>query len=135
MIDFLCRDDPEPLKELDRMKLEKFTGKMESAYGNDLPTPLKFSGEFQAYETIEEIRAANDLPSDKEVVTSVNARRKASEVQKARTAALEAAGIKAPTNEDPRTAHKNMVAILVAQGKTEDEAVDLATKVLGHSGQ
>jgi len=113
------------------MKTEKFTGTMENAYGNPLPKSIAFEGSFDAYDTIEEVRSANDFPSNDEIVTFVNARRKATKRQQAMTAALDAAGIAKPTNEDPNVAFKNMVAILKAQGKSEEQAAQVAKTVLG----
>lgn len=112
---------------------ETFSGKMSSAYGNDLATPIPFSGHYTKFDTIDEVRAAGEYPSDKEVLGFVNARTKAKEVQKARTSALDDAGIKAPTNEDPRVALRNIVSALMAQNKSlsEDDATAMAKGILG----
>lgn len=100
---------------------------MESAYGKSLEKPISFSGSFNAYTDIGEVRAANDFPSDKEIVDFRNAQRKATEVQKARTAALDAAGIIKPTLEnDAQLRLRGMYKILRAAGKSHDEARSMA---------
>ena len=113
------------------MKTEKFSGTIENAYGSTLATAVKFEGTFEAYENIDEIRAANDMPNNDEIVNFVNARRKASKRQGAMTSALEAAGISKPTDENPEVALKNMVKILKAQGKSDEQATQIAKTVLG----
>ena len=115
------------------MKTEKFSGTIENAYGNPLPTAIKFDGSFEAYESIEEIKTANDLPSNDEVVNFVNAKRKASKRQASMTAALEAAGIQKPTLEDPKVQYQQMVKILVTAGKSQAEAEQLAQATLGYT--
>lgn len=113
------------------MKSETFSGTMESAYGKTLPTPVKFSGSFESLESIEEVRAANEYPDDKEVVAWANAKRKASARQKSMNAALEAAGISKPTLEDPQVQLATIIKALRAAGRGEDEAIALAESTLG----
>jgi hypothetical protein len=113
------------------MKTEKFSGTIENAYGQTLPNAVKFEGSYEAYENIDEIKAANDMPNNDEIVSFVNARRKANKRQQAMTAALDAAGIQKPTDENPEVALKNMVKILKAQGKTDAQAEQIAKSVLG----
>src|SRR5215510_5768378 len=81
------------------MKTETFAGSIENAYGKPLPKPVAFEGNFEAYENIDEIRAANDFPSNDDVVDFVNNKRKASARQKSMQAALDAAGYEKPTLE------------------------------------
>ena len=113
------------------MKSETFSGTMENAYGKVLPSKVNFSGSFDAYENIGEIKAANDLPSDDEVVSFTNSKRKASARQKAMNAALEAAGIQKPTLEDPQVQLATLIKVLVASGRTEEQATQLAKTTLG----
>lgn len=113
------------------MKTEKFSGTMENAYGKVLPEPVKFSGSFEALETIEEVRAANEYPDDKEVIAWANAKRKASERQKAMNQALQDAGVTKPTLEDPQVQLATIIKALRAAGRSEDEAVALAENTLG----
>ena len=113
------------------MKSEKFSGTMESAYGKVLPNKVEFSGDFQAYENIQEIRDAKDEPSDDEVVSFVNSKRKAAARQKAMNTALDAAGIQKPTLEDPQVQLATIIKALVASGRSEAEATALAESTLG----
>lgn len=117
------------------MKTETYSGTMENAYGSPLPSPVKFNGSFNSYETIEEVRTANEFPSDKEIVAFVNSKAKANERQKSMTAALTAAGIQKPTLEDPAVQYRDMVKILTVSGKSQAEAEKIATAALGHSGK
>jgi len=115
------------------MKNETYKGTIESAYGNILATALKFEGQFEAYETIDELKTANDMPSNDEIVKFVNDKRKANARQKSMQAALDAAGIAKPTLENPEVQFKSMVKILVANGKSETEAKAIASAALGYS--
>lgn len=117
------------------MKSENFSGTIENAYGNALPKAVKFEGSFDSYETIDEVKASNDLPSNDDIVKFVNSQRKANARQKAMTAALDAAGIQKPTLEDKGEQYKQMVKILVTSGKSQPEAKRLATATLGHLGK
>lgn len=115
------------------MKSETFKGTIESAYGNPLATALKFEGSFDAYETYEEAQTANDLPSRDEQVAFVNNKRKANARQKSMQAALDAAGISKPTLEDPQVQLRTMIKVLVASGRSDAEATQLAEATLGVS--
>lgn len=113
------------------MKSEKFSGKMENAYGKVLPSAISFSGTFEAFENVEEVRTANEFPDDAEIVSWANGKRKASERQKSMNAALEAAGISKPTLEDPQVQLATIVKALRASGRSEEEAITLAESTLG----
>lgn len=113
------------------MKSEKFSGTMESAYGKVLPSKLTFSGTYDAYENIQEVRDAKDEPSDDEVVNFVNSKRKAAARQKSMNDALEAAGIQKPTLEDPQVQLATIIKALRAAGRSEAEATALAESTLG----
>ncbi len=113
------------------MKQEKFSGKMENAYGKVLPSALPFSGTFEAFENVDEVRSASEFPDDKEIVAWANAKRKASERQKSMNAALEAAGISKPTLEDPQVQLATIIKALRAAGRSEDDAISLAETTLG----
>lgn len=108
------------------MKTEKFSGEVSQAYGKQLPNPVKFDGEFDAYENYDEIATANDLPSHDEIVTIVNAKRKASARAKATTAALDLAGYAKPSADDPAVIQANQIKLIQKQFGL-DEAT--ATKV------
>jgi len=91
------------------MKAETFKGEVAQAYGKELPTPVKFEGTFEAFENYEEIKTANEIPSNEEIVTFVNAKRKAAARAKATTAALDAAGYAKPDPKDPAVIRENMI--------------------------
>jgi len=113
------------------MKTETFAGTVENAYGQPLSTAIKFSGSFEAYESIEEVKEKNEYPKDSEIVSFVNAKSKASKRQAAMTSALEAAGITKPDLSDSGVQLKTMVKVLVAAGKSEDQALQIAKATLG----
>lgn len=113
------------------MKPTSFTGTMENAYGRPLPSPIKFEGSFDAYETLDEVRSKNEFPSDKEILDFVNAKEKANARQKSMNAALEAAGIVKPTLEDPQVQLLQMIKILKAAGRSDEDATTLAETTLG----
>jgi hypothetical protein len=118
------------------MKTEKFSGSVSSAYGEpialqDGSKEVKFNGSFQAYETADEIRAANDWPSDSDVVSYVNAKRKASARAKATESALEAVGISKPDLSDPTYRRKRMIADFVAMGVPQEIATQQVDAILG----
>lgn len=113
------------------MKNETFDGTISSAWGTPVKPALTFSGTFQAYEKVDEIRAANDWPSDDEVLKMRNTERKANARQQAMVAALEAAGYKKPTLEDENVRVREMVKIFVAAGNSEEVALQKAKAALG----
>jgi hypothetical protein len=114
------------------MKSEKFSGTIESAYGKPVSPALKFEGDYQAFETISELREKNEYPSDDEIVSFVNNKRKANARQKSMQAALDAAGYEKPTLEtDPQLQLRTLYKVFVAAGKPEAEAKALASSTLG----
>jgi hypothetical protein len=114
------------------MKTVKATATAATNNGEKLAQPISYEFTFEAYENIGEMRAANDMLSDDEVVDAKNRVRKNSARNRAQAAALEAAGIEKPTLENsPRlrllTIHKS----LVAGGKTDTEAREIASMITG----
>jgi hypothetical protein len=114
---------------------DTFRATVTTAYGKPLPQSvgkngkLEISGEFDAYESVEEVKAAYSKPGEFEkfVVESANAANKASAVASARTAALDAAGIKAPKMEEDRELQiQSIMRGLKASGKSADEARRIA---------
>lgn len=63
-------------------------------------TELEYSGSFQAYDNIDEVKAANDMPNDTEVVKFRNAQHKANERGKALLKAVTDAGLIQPSIEN-----------------------------------
>ena len=116
------------------MKVEKFEGVMENAYGKKLESPIKFGGQYDAFENIAEVNSAIAYPKDKEIVDFLNTKEKANARQKAMQAALDAAGIVKPTLEtDSQLRLRKMYDILVANGSSEAEAKAIAATTLGLS--
>lgn len=114
------------------MKTTTFSASTETAWGKPLTAPIKYDGKFQAFETMEEIRNVGEFPSDTEIITFVNAKRKAAARSKALTAALEGAGYEKPTMEtDVLMQLKTLYKVYIAAKKPEDEARKLAASTLG----
>jgi hypothetical protein len=119
-------------KGVTKMKTEKFSGTIESAYGNPVSPALKFDGTFDAFESLDEIRQANEHPSNDEIVAFVNNKRKANARQKSMQAALDAAGYVKPTLEsDVQLQLRTLIKVFEAAGKSRDEAVQIAETTLG----
>jgi len=111
---------------------EKFSGVIENFYSKPLVPKLAYEAEYVKFLTEDEVRAAGEWPKNSEIVDGVNARRKATARQKAMQAAVDDAGIVRPTLEnDDQLKLKGMVKILVAAGKSEAEARDIASTTLG----
>lgn len=114
------------------MKTETFKGTIESAYGAPVSPALSFSGEFQAYESVAEVRSGNDYPNDEEITTFVNNKRKANARQKEMQSVLDAAGYVKPTLEtDVQLQLRTLIKVFVASGKSEAEARQIAETSLG----
>jgi hypothetical protein len=113
------------------MKTLTFTAIAETAYGKAIE-PIKYTGSFDAFDSIVELKAANEFPNDAEIVKLVNNQRKANARQKALNVALDAAGIIKPTLEnDEQLRLREMFKILQAAGKSEAEARQIASVTLG----
>lgn len=113
------------------MKTETFSGTVESAYGKVLPTPVKFSGSFEAVEKVDEIPDDEKLgPAD--ILQVVNAKRKASARAAATNEALQAAGIAKPDPNDPAVIRQNLVKQFMKQYKVDETT---AEKILDAAAQ
>jgi hypothetical protein len=114
------------------MKTEAFSGTMENAYGKPLKSPLAFSGSYQAFETIEELKEKNEFPTDKEIIAFRNNQNKANERQKVMTQVLTDAGYEKPTLEnDQQLQLRTLYKVYLAAKKTPAEARELASTTLG----
>lgn len=115
--------------------MENKTGKSTAttAYGSKLETPIAYEFSYQAYQNIDEVKAANDLLTDEEVVKVRNTERLSNARQKALQAALDAAGIVKPTIEnDEQLRLREMFKVLMASKKySEEQARALAATTLG----
>jgi hypothetical protein len=117
--------------EVDRMKTVKFDAKAETAWGKAID-PVPYSGSYQAFETIDEIRNVGEFPSDKDIINFVNANRKASARSKALVEALKAAGHEQPTLENNVLMQlKQLYKVYIAAKKSDEEARMLAATTLG----
>jgi hypothetical protein len=114
------------------MKTETFKGEVSSAYGETLPKAIAFSGSFQAYESYDEMKTQNDVPSNDDVLQFRNNQLKANARAKATTAALEAAGISKPDPNSPEVLKAGMIKNLMkAKGMDEATATQVINGLLG----
>jgi hypothetical protein len=104
-----------------------------TAYGQKLDTPIAYDYKWTAYANIDEVRAANDVLTDDEVVKVRNVERQNNARQKALQAALDLAGIVKPTIEnDEQLRLREMFKVLMASKRYTDEAArELASNTLG----
>jgi hypothetical protein len=91
------------------MKTEKFNGSIGSFLGEKINPPLKFDGSFEAYESFDELKSANALPSNDEIVDFVNVKRKNNERQRVMQTTLEEKGYSKPDPNDPIVAAQTMI--------------------------
>ena len=126
------------------MKVTKFDGTMERAYNyplsklktednSQLPDSLPFSGEFDAFENIGEVNAANEYPKDADIVDFVNNKRKANARQKAMQAVLDSFKVIKPTmKNDEQLQLKTVYDAIMAGGKrTHEQARAIAATTVG----
>lgn len=106
------------------------TSKVETAYGNTLKTPISFEFSHVEYSDYSEVPESDKL-TPKDMLQVVNASLKASARAKAQNEALEAAGIKKPSLDDPAVQLSTMVKVLMKAGKDESTATQLAKAALG----
>lgn len=102
---------------------------VETAYGNTLATPVKFTYSYVELEKGDEI-PADEQPDSDAIRSFVNQRRNAAARSKAQNDALQAAGIEKPTLENRDVAIATMVKAMVAQGIPEAQARQIAETAL-----
>jgi len=113
------------------MKTETFTAKAESGRGKTFDTPLEYGGEYTVYDNAQEIKDANDWPSDNDIVEYRNTQRKLAARNKALNQALDDAGVEKQTiNNNPQMRLAGMVRILMASGESEEAATAIAKATL-----
>lgn len=120
------------------MKRETVNGEMATAFGKPVTSyegvtgPVKYSTEVELFESFDELKAANALPSNDDLVDMVNARRKNNARQAAMAKALTDAGIQKPTLEtSEELRYKNIYDALRAAKKSHEEADAIARSSLG----
>jgi len=96
--------------------------KAENAWGYKLAVPVTYKVDYSAYQTIEEVKAANDLLKDDEVIRVRNAERLATARQKALAEALKAANyIKPNLENDEQVQLKEMLKVLMSGKKYKND--------------
>jgi hypothetical protein len=124
------------------MKNETFDGKIESAYGYPLsklkilladgttetaPAVLPYDGTISKFENMDEVRSANEVPKDSELVAMINAKNLAKAVAAARQKALDDYGVQKPTlKDDDQLRLKKFYELLIASDTAHDEAVTMS---------
>src|SRR5262249_6554957 len=127
------------------MKTETLSGVIESAFGAKLPEPVKYSGSFDAYEKVDEVKSANDMPSDDEVVSFRNTQKRNNKRQQLMSDALESAAkaftaangdkvtnpyVKPTLESSADLRYKTIYDALIAAGKSPEEAKNTAEAAL-----
>jgi hypothetical protein len=130
------------------MKNVNVKGTIKTAFQTTLPYTLEYAGQCEVYVDAAEVKTANDVPNDEEILKFRNSQRINNARQKLMAERLEAEakvfeakngkGVKnpfvAPTLEtDENLRIKNIVDSLVAAGKSADEALVIAKAALGIS--
>jgi hypothetical protein len=115
------------------MKQLTATSEAATAYGKKLETPINYGYGWGAFESKEEAIAASAWLSDDDILKVVNIDRQANARQKALQAALDAAGIVRPTEEnDDQLRLRNMFKTLMSSKRyTEERAREVAADTLG----
>lgn len=116
------------------MKDVTATGVIETAYGQEVKPAIPYEFSYKAYENFEEAARANALLSNKEHLNAINNKEKASARSAKVAEVLEAKGYKKPTLENnPDLQLKTLVSVLVAAGRSEEDAMQVAKMTLGIS--
>jgi hypothetical protein len=124
------------------MKTENGKATAKVVYGQKQKTPLAYEWTYNAFETIDEVKAADLLMTDDETIKFRNDQREGKARSAAFVAAAEAAQIVKPTAENSghirlKDALRNALACKLKDGTTpkytEQQARDLAEQVTGES--
>jgi hypothetical protein len=104
-----------------------------TAYGKKLDTPIVYDYSWKIYDSIEEVKTANDLLTDDEIVKVRNTERQNNARQKQLQSALDKAGIVKPDLEnDEQLRLREMYKVLMSSKKYSEEAARaLASNTLG----
>jgi hypothetical protein len=103
--------------------------RVETAYGKVLESPIDFSYSYEELQKGEEI-PAKEMPDADDLISFVNQKRNATARSREQNLALENAGVKKPTKEDPEFRLRTMVDMLVANGETKEDAEQQARLLL-----
>lgn len=114
------------------MKAEKFEGTISSFWDQKIEPTLNFAGEYQAFESTEEMRKLGEYPNESAILKMVNDKRKASARQSEMVKVVTEAGYIKPTLENSvQLQLKSLIKVYVAAGKSEEEAQQIAETTLG----
>lgn len=103
------------------MEQKTGTSTAATAYGKRLEKPITYNYGWSAYTGIDEVKSANDMLTDDEIVKVRNDQRQTNSRQKALVAALDAAGIVKPSIEnDPQLRLRKMHEVLMSSGNYSD---------------
>jgi hypothetical protein len=106
------------------MKKVTKSSEIGTVLGQTQKTPIKFSYEFEAFESVNEIREAGEWPNEKEVLDYANAKRERSALSSARNTAMEDVASKIRETREYKVSQ--FVAAAVAAGMTREAAQAIA---------
>jgi hypothetical protein len=121
---------------------EVFSGKIENAHkralssykdadGNPLPAMVPYETEFQKFGDIEDVKAANEMPSEQDMVDTANEKRKAAARAKKISETLTALGVVKPNAEnDPQERLRRTYDLLLKNGETPAAAREIASTIM-----
>ena len=112
------------------MKNVTSTASAENAYGNKIEA-FSYNFEHVVYDSLDEIKAADLMPSKKDIIGFGNANEQANARAKAFTSELDSRGIKKPElKDDVKLQIATIVKSLVASGKYDEAAAEAQAKTL-----
>lgn len=113
------------------MKTVNKSASVATAYSQPLPEPITFSYTYEELKKGDPVPEAEKPTDMEELITNyVNAKRNSNARAKAQTAALEAAGIEAPANDDPKVLTRSFFKNLVLSNTAEAEGRQFAEMIL-----
>lgn len=101
-----------------------------TAFGSPLGEAVEFTYDYQELQKGDEI-PPKEVLDEEDIRIAVNAKRNAAARSKAQSDAFKAANISAPTLEDADFRLKQMVKVLIAAGRSEADAEQVAKSALG----
>ena len=113
------------------MKSETSKGSVATFDGEPIVPAIAFTYSHRVFESLDEVRAAGDYPSDADILSFCNTREKQNERAKGQNAALSAAGIEKKTAADDGVALREMVKIFSLRGLSVEDATVAAKQALG----
>jgi hypothetical protein len=123
-------------------KTVEFKGVIENAHGKplasyknaegvNLPASVPYATSYEKFVDAQSVKDAGEWPNEAACLKLANVKRKAKARAAANASTLEALGVVKPTIEnDSQLRLKNMAAIFIANGESEDSARKLAAAAL-----